>query len=514
MTATLFRVFEPVDQTVLPRLLGETFAVVEEAGQSHDTTYLDTFDWRLFNRSSALLLSENTLTLAPLVGSNETLQIDVDRRPVFSWDLPAGSFRKQVEGMLEMRALLERAQAKTLTTVFRALNDDQKTVCRVAVDAVTLETGSDTAETFIRLLPLRGYDRDAAEIADLLSASGAIELASGDLYFAVMAAAGQQPGGYQPKPVVPLDPTMRADAAMKALLRAELEVIQINEPYLVQDIDTEFLHDYRVALRRARSALAEVKGVFPADTTRRLRTDLQVANQFSNELRDLDVYLLSEERYRAMLPSQLRDGIAPLFDHLRARRAAALVEMVEALASSEYRRVMADWAAFLDEPLPSRAASRIGSRPVLEVASRRIYKQVRQVLKDGRAITGESPDEMLHALRIECKKLRYLMELFSGLYEPKEINGLIKQLRTLQGNLGDFNDLSVQEAYLMRTAAEMATRRQPTPDTLMAIGALVAALDAERAVVRGAFGDTFDAFAASENRERFKLAFGSSRDAF
>ncbi|HRX04386.1 MAG TPA: hypothetical protein P5148_14660, partial [Anaerolineae bacterium] len=128
MTATLFRVFEPVDQSVLARLLGETFAVVEEAGQSHDTTYLDTFDWRLFNRSSALLLSENTLTLAPLVGSNETLQIDVDRRPVFSWDLPAGPFRKQVEGMLEMRALLVRAQAKTLTTVFRALNDDQKTV--------------------------------------------------------------------------------------------------------------------------------------------------------------------------------------------------------------------------------------------------------------------------------------------------------------------------------------------------------------------------------------------------
>ena len=118
---------------------------------------------------------------------------------------------------------------------------------------------------------------------------------------------------------------------------------------------------------------------------------------------------------------------------------------------------------------------------MLEVANRRIYKQVRQVLKDGQAITAESPDEMLHALRIECKKLRYLMELFSGLYEPKEINGLIKQLRTLQGNLGDFNDLSVQEAYLMRTAAEMATRRQPTPDTLMAIGALVAALDAERA---------------------------------
>lgn len=513
MTTTFFRVSEPVDLTVLARLLGEAFTVVEEATRSGDTSYLDTFDWRLFNRSRTLLYAGGALLLASLDEDGEDIQCAVDQRPVFAWDLPPGRLRKLVEDALEMRALLVRAQVHTLTTTYRALNDDEKTVARLAVEVVSLAGDGDAAAAFIRLLPMRGYDRELVEIGERLAAGGAAELAVGALFSAVMQAAGQQPGGYQPKPVVALDPTMRADEALKALLRAELEVIQINEPYIPQDIDTEFLHDFRVALRRARSALAEVKGVFPAETTKRLKMDLQFANQFSNDLRDLDVYLLSEERYRAMLPSQLRDGIAPLFDHLRDRRAAALASLVEGLDSPDYRRVMAEFAAFLDRPIARNTAGRSGRQPVLQVANQRIAKQYRQVLKDGAAITAASPDTMLHALRIQCKRLRYLMELFSGLYAPREVNGLIKQLRTLQGNLGDFNDLSVQEAYLMRTAAEMAARRLPTPDTLMAIGALVAALDAERAVVRSAFGDTFAAFAARANRQHFKQTFGEAANA-
>lgn len=512
MTVMLYRAADPLDQPTLAGLLEGSFTVVEDTASTTETAYLDSFDWRLFNRSSALLLSGATLTLASLDADGDSIQATIDQRPIFAWDLPDGRLKKQAAGALEMRALLVRAQVYTLTTTYRALNSDDKTVCRLAVDAVSLRADGDTADTFVRLLPVRGYDRDLAEIAERLATAGAMELAAGDLFQAVMRAAGQQPGGYQPKPVVPLDPTMRADEAVKALLRAELEVIQINEPYIPQDIDTEFLHDYRVSLRRARSALAEVKGVFSAGITRKLRSDLRFANQFSNDLRDLDVYLLSEERYRALLPSQLRDGIAPLFDHLRGRRAGALAQMVEAVVSPEYRRVMEDWSVFLAEPLPRHTPSNTGRRPVLEVANQRITKQYRQVLKDGMAITAESPDEMVHALRIQCKRLRYLMELFAGLYGPREINGLIKQLRTLQGNLGDFNDLSVQEAYLMRTAAEMAARRLPTPDTLMAIGALVAALDAERAVVRSAFGDTFAAFVARDVRQRFKQTFGEATD--
>lgn len=513
MVARLYRPTEPMDGVALERALGGAFQIAPERTRTSTVAYLDTFDWRLYNNSRALTLAGKTLTLIVLDGDGESVQVEVDRRPVFAADLPAGRLRTQIQPVLGVRALLVRAEACALTSVFRVLNGDQKTVCRLAVDAVTMQPGNNVTDDLIQLLPVRGYDRELAEIAARLVVNGSVALSPRDMYLAAMQAAGLQPGAYQPKPVVRLDPAMRADKAMKALLRAELEVIQTNEPYISQDIDTEFLHDYRVALRRARSALAEVKGVFSADTTRRLRTDLQVANRFSNELRDLDVYLLSEDRYRSMLPGQLRDGIAPLFDHLRSRRAAALAALSQALVSPQYRLVMDGWASFLNEPIPRRAGSSIGTRPILEIANQRIYRQVRQVLKSGRVITPESPDEKLHALRIECKKLRYLMELFAGLYEPRAISGLVKQLRILQDNLGDFNDLSVQEAYLMRTASEMAARRIPTPDTLMAIGALVAALDAERAEVRADFAETFAAFAARDNRQRFKQVFGSMSDA-
>ena len=507
MTATMFRVPGPIGQPTLARVLDGAFTVIEEAVLAVDTAYLDTFDWRLFNRSASLLYSGDTLTLALLNTDKKKVQVIGGQRPVFAWDLPSGAIRKQVAGALEMRALLVRAQTHTLTTAYRVLNDNDETICQLAVDAISHGLDGDAVGIFVRLLPARGYDRELAEIGHRLTETGATELAAGELFDVVMQATGQQPGGYQPKPVVPLDPAMHADKALKALLRAELEVIQINEPYISQDIDTEFLHDYRVALRRTRSALAEMKGVFSARTTKQLRVDLQVANQFSNELRDLDVYILSEDRFRSLLPGQLRDGIAPLFDHLRGRRAVALASLIEALESPVYRRTMADLTRFLDEPVAADAAAPAGKLPVLQVANRRIYKQYRQVLKAGRTITVESPDEMLHALRIQCKRLRYLMELFAGLYASREITGLIKQLRTLQGMLGDFNDLSVQEAYLMRTATEMAGSGQTPPDTLMAIGALVSAMDAERTVVRASFGDTFKAFAARDNRQRFKLAF-------
>lgn len=502
----MFRLVAPVDETWTESIPAGLFAVGDDAALVASATWLDTFDWRLFNRGRALLLAGGELTLASLDG-DPVAHTRVAGSPSFAWDLPAGRLRKQVEGALEMRALLPRAQVRTTTRVRRLLNDDQKTVLRLALDEVSLEPGGGAVGAFVRLLPVRGYDGVAAEAAGLLTAGGARPLPFGDYCRIVLEAAGQQPGGYQSKPAVALDPAMPAGEALTALLRAELGVIRINEPYIARDIDSEFLHDYRVALRRTRSALAEVKDVFAAAATARFRSDLQAANQHSNDLRDLDVYLLSEQRYRQMLPASLQDSIGPLFDHLRARRKEALAATVAALESPAYRQIMARWAAFLEAPLSPATLGAEGDRPALEVASRRIYRQYRRTLKDGRAITATSEDAMLHALRIECKKLRYLLELFGGLYPAQEIDGLVKQLRTLQGNLGDFNDLSVQEAYLMRTAADMAAHARSTPETMMAVGALVSALDSQRSAVRSAFADAFAGYAARDTRQRFRQVF-------
>ncbi|MBW2412013.1 MAG: CHAD domain-containing protein [Deltaproteobacteria bacterium] len=64
---------------------------------------------------------------------------------------------------------------------------------------------------------------------------------------------------------------MRSDEATKAILQFLLEVMKINAANMEKDFDTEILHDFRVAIRRTRSALGQVKSVFPVRTTNRFK---------------------------------------------------------------------------------------------------------------------------------------------------------------------------------------------------------------------------------------------------
>ena len=53
--------------------------------------------------------------------------------------------------------------------------------------------------------------------------------------------------------------------------------------------------------------------------------------------------------------------------------------------------------------------------------------------------------ETLHKLRIEYKKMRYLLESFGYLYEKKEIKKLLKEMKKLQNVLGQFHDSHQQK---------------------------------------------------------------------
>ena len=88
----------------------------------------------------------------------------------------------------------------------------------------------------------------------------------------------------------------------------------------------EFLHDYRTAVRRTWSALSQIPDVFPPRTTERYKEAFALLGEQTNQLRDLDVYLLSEPEYRAMFPEAMRDYISPVFDLPAATARASLAQ--------------------------------------------------------------------------------------------------------------------------------------------------------------------------------------------
>ncbi len=182
-------------------------------------------------------------------------------------------------------------------------------------------------------------------------------------------------------------------------------------------------------------------------------------------------------------------------------------EVIDTLNSTRYAGVMEAWEAFLNEPVRIVRAARNASVAIDELAQQRIIKQYRRVIKDGNKILDSDEDALVHQLRIDCKKLRYLMEFFASLFPKKKINRLIRQLKTLQDELGVFNDLSVQQAYLLHIAEVFPINDSQHRKGLVAIGFLVEKLAAEQQAMKPGLARAFSDFAAARNRAAFYELF-------
>jgi CHAD domain-containing protein len=187
-----------------------------------------------------------------------------------------------------------------------------------------------------------------------------------------------------------------------------------------------------------------------------------------------------------------------------------LQKVIRGLKAKKYTKIIEDWEAFLNKPLSDSAGALNAKLPIIDLARNRIHKKYRNVVKVGSQITENTEEGMLHVLRIHCKKLRYLMEFFSSLFPRKKMNTLIGQLKKLQDNLGDYNDLRVQRDYLLDIIEELPLAQRQANKTIAAIGSLVSALDKEKQTVKDAFAKTFTDFASPANQALFRELFAST----
>ena len=491
--------------------LANQYEIKKEPTVFDKFTFFDTFDWRLFSKSLALYQSGNKLFLSKLTKSELLHSAEIKPLPVFIWNFPDGCLKKHLGPILKMRALLKLVQVHSRSTTYRVLNQSEKTVVRLAFEEI-LPSGEKDAPIlaeYLWLKPVKGYAKYSQNLTKQCKEAGFTISNNEDLYFSALNFANKKPGSYSAKFNIHLDPDMRSDDAAKVILHFLLQIMRINQVNIAKDLDTEFLHDFRVAVRRTRSALGQIKNVFPLKTTNRFKKDFAYVGKLSNELRDLDVYLLKEDNFKAMLPLVLRNDIEPLFEYLQQERSKALQKVISSLCSRKYLKILNDWETFLNEPRKDSERSANAKLPILYFAQKTIYLKYRSVVKSGNLILENTDDEMLHVLRIQCKKLRYLMEFFSSLFPRKKISVLIEQLKRLQNNLGDFNDLCVQEEYLLNISKKLPVTRQPLKKVLVATGSLIGTLDRERQTAKDAFAKTFTGFASPVNKKLFRKLFAS-----
>jgi CHAD domain-containing protein len=399
--------------------------------------------------------------------------------------------------------------------MLRLLDDDEKTVVRLLLennrfrDPVRDREGPLAVR--LRLLPVRGYEEYLRATATMLDQDLGLEPARTTVLPEALAAAGRHPGDYSSKLDYHLDPDKRADATTKEILLGLLDTLEANIEGARANLDSEFLHDLRVATRRTRSALTQIKGVFAPELVDDYKTRFAWVQEFTGPVRDLDVYLLDFDDYQKSLPAPLRPHLTPMRQFLTSHYDAAHRKLVRALGSAKFKGLLKSWRAFLEAPVPERSAVPNAMRPSKGVADTRIWRMYRRVRKEGRAIGPDSPAEDLHELRKSCKKLRYLLEFFSSLYPKKQVGGLVKMLKVLLDNLGEFQDLAVQADHLREMAQQMRDEGLAETDTLLAMGVLVGDLFNRQQKARVEFARIFAGFDAQDNQAVFRELFAPEK---
>ena len=487
-------------------VLAETFTVQSGPETSMVRRWYDTFDWRLFRAGRILVRQGTTWQLLDFNGKTICTARTGRKTYRFAHEFPPSPLADTLKEILSVRALLELGRSEVKAGKWYIVNNDEKRVAVLELEQLVNQV-TGRSLNILTLTEVRGYPKWFKRVATVIRQCGA-QPGSGpqDIFSFVLDGSGRTPLDYSSGYDVPLEPDMLSIEAAVHIHSALLEAIHKNEPGVLADIDIEFLHDLRVAVRRTRSALALMKSVFAPEIEKKFKEEFKYIGRITGPVRDLDVYLASRDGYMQRIPGRLRTGLEYFFEDLAARRKAERRKLVRALKGERYQTILKEWQDLLaSKPYPP--PGKRGEIPVRDLAGQVIHKRFRRVLADGKKIGPASPDEELHRLRIECKKLRYSLEFFASLYDQEIIRQLIKQLKLLQNNLGDFNDLSVQQEMLDHFLSTIKPGTIRTRELAAAIGGLMTDLAREHKEVRTLFEETFARFARKKNLKLYKSLF-------
>jgi CHAD domain-containing protein len=492
--------------------------LVDTAAGDAVRVYLDTFDGRL---GAAGLEAIHTRArqhdvhgrLAVIDRESDTEHaaqaMTVPGGPLLAVELAGGPLREVLLPVVDVRALLAQAELAVRTSAYAVCDELGKTVVRLTVERPALHGSPPGAELAARLRVsgLRGYARETARVAGRARELGFTSTRRRLLDEAVLALGGS-PGGTSSKVGIEVLASQRSDAAAAAILRRLAEVIEANLEGTIADLDAEFLHDLRVAVRRSRSVQRELRGVFPPTELAHFRSEFRRLQRVTGSARDLDVYVLEWGAMRELVPEAIRDDLGPVLQVLRDRRALAHRAMVRELRSERMSRLLREWDAFLEGLVETALDQRPqAQRAIGPLAGERIAKVYRRMLRLGGAIAADSPAEAYHEVRKQGKELRYLLELFGApLFDAEVVRPMIRALKALQDVLGRHQDRGVQQLTLREIGRQVSTLPGRT-EALMAMGVLLERLHEDELVARAEFAESFAEFSVKALRRQVKATF-------
>lgn len=240
------------------------------------------------------------------------------------------------------------------------------------------------------------------------------------------------------------------EGALATIVRGCMLHLSVNEACAMTGLDSEGVHQMRVAARRLRSALSLFEPFVPAGFGAWLAGEVKWLGNCLGPARDWDVFLADLlAPLRKGLHRSSGDALLPDLDLLdraaRRQRERAYDCVREALSSPRYTLFQLKTGAWLEsrgwrgQPVNEDSVRLL--QPVLGLADGLLDRCQRAARKRRRGFAKLPPAER-HKVRIAVKKLRYAAENFQSLYDDKPTRRYIQQMAQLQDALGHLNDVA------------------------------------------------------------------------
>jgi CHAD domain-containing protein len=290
-----------------------------------------------------------------------------------------------------------------------------------------------------------------------------------------------------------------------ALLRKLFTAMLNHEPGTRLGEDPEELHDMRVATRRMRAAMSTFRPVLPA-RFEAVRGELKWLATCLGNVRDVEVQIEWLDAVQRRSGWEDATAVGPLIEERRERWALERKELLEALDSERYIKLLEDLTAILREGDQGQGEA---ATPVRQYGPRVLKKRHRQFRREAEGLEPGSDPHLYHLARIRGKKLRYTAEALTPVFgEP--VAELVTSIKAAQDLLGEHQDRAMAIGWLRQVA--VSDRAWP-PLTLVRLGELAEGSRHRMAELREEWPETFEEVEKRWKAWRRALRKGRKKDA-
>ena len=486
---------------------------IEEADPVRNLdVYLDTFDWSLLKHKLSLRYrsanGQAMYTLKSLgaiqegIANRTETEVPLDGPASLPAELPVKRLRKVVEPLIFPRKLLERIQVSTERRRYRLLSPEGAEI-ELAFDTSTFSPrGLDPPRRAPRL-----HEMEAEILKGPAGALNSLASLLGETFsFPPSTASKFQVGFEHLRMTIPSKKTPekfrvvfndRLDVALQKILADQHRRFLEQLPGVRQDLDTEFVHQARVATRRMRSAVRLFQGALPEKIASYLAGELKWLGALLGAVRDLDVFVLNLSRFREQIKRFPVKKKKAFESWAEKNRRLPLKALLEGLDSKRFQNFEGRFSRFLQKAPPARPRAPLAMKPVKEMAPMIITEHLDAVLGQGKEVLAKPKLKQFHLLRIESKKLRYSLEFLAPAYEGA-LDPFVQKTVEIQDCLGELQDTVFTRKYI-DDLYEDWKGKLVNPELVFILGEIYQ-LQGEIARARKeTFGKIWEGFSSAEN---------------